>query len=497
MFKLLCSLFLFSLSITVYAQGAPNTKDIEERLDLVIGIDNIQKFDFPPATKVQIGDPSVVTYTLIPNRREIIFSPKKPGSTNVTLRDTVGDPKRIYLITVTETDQSKVVSELKEFLGDIEGLEIGVKANKVYVGGFIVVPNDIGRVTTVLEQYPEVLRLVELSPQTQRIIARRMQNEIQKYQMQNVTVRVVNQVYWLEGVVSSQTQKDQALEIGLAFLPPNIESLAKRTGSVQTVKRNPIENFIAVNAKEAPPKIAKLIKITAQFVELTKNYSKLFGFKWNPFITNGGRIVVGKNQGGVTTNSEGTLTAVIDNLFPKLLTARDAGYARVLQSGVVITKEGVEASINKTSKQNFAVGSGEFARPQQSNTGFKLTISPGPAILPGEKVDLNLNVGVSSAVGSPPTEQGNEIKTNVIVKSKSTAVIGGFVKKSNSTDYDKDPTAGATSQNDSSTPLFRFLRSKSTTNEKSQFAIFVTPEIIESAADGTEEIKRKFRQRRR
>lgn len=489
-------LLLFILfSHNVFAQST--TKDIEKKIDLVIGIDNLQKFDFAPSTKVQVGDASIVNYTLIPKRREIIFSAKKPGSTNVTLRDTVGDPKISFLITVTETDQSKIVAELKEFLGDIEGLDIGVKANKVYVGGNIVVPNDIGRVTIVLQSYPEVINLIELSPQTQRIIARRMQNEVQKYQMKDVTVRVVNGIYWLEGVVSSEGQKGLAFDIARAFIPPNIESLAIRTGSVQTAgKRNLIENFISVNAKEAPPKIPKLIKITAQFVELTKSYSKLFGFKWDPFLTNGGSINIGKNQGGVTTNSSGTLQAVIDNLFPKLLTARDAGYARVLQSGVVVTKEGITASIKKDSTQNFAVGSGEFARPQKSTTGFSLEIKE-PKILPGEKIDMGIGIGVSTAVGSPPTEQGNNISTSIIVKSKSTAVIGGFVKKSDTTEYDKDPESGATANNPNSRQLFRFLRSKSTTNEKTQFAIFITPEIVESAAEGTEDIKRKFRQRRR
>lgn len=493
--KLFILIFLFSVN-TAWGQSGSN-KDIEKRLDLVIGIDNIQKFSFAPSTKVQVGDSSVVSYTLIPNRREIIFSPKKPGSTNVTLRDQVGDPKAIFLITVTETDQSKVVSELKEFLGDIEGLEIGVKANKVFVGGNIVVPNDIGRVTVVLESYPEVLRLIELSPQTQRIIARRMQNEIQKYQMRDVTVRVVNGVYWLEGVVSSEGQKGLAFDIARAFIPPNIESLAIRTGSVQTAgKRNLIENFITVNAKEAPPKIPKLIKFTAQFVELVKNYSKLFGFKWNPFITNGGSINIGKNQGGVTTNSQGTLQAVIDNLFPKLLTARDAGYARVLQSGVIITKENITAKISKNATTNFAVGSGEFARPQQAVARFDVEIAE-PKILPGEKIDMRVGITVGSTVGNPPTEINNTVSTSVIVKSKQTAVIGGIVKKTDTTDYDKDPEAGQTANNPNSRPLFRFLRAKSLTNEKSQFAVFVTPEIVESASQGTEDIKRKFRQRSR
>jgi pilus assembly protein CpaC len=45
------------------------------------------------------------------------------------------------------------------------------------------------------------------------------------------------------------------------------------------------------------------------------------------------------------------------------------------------------------------------------------------------------------------------------------------------------------------TPLFRLLRSKNYSTTKSQYVMFVTPEIIESASVGTEEIRKKFRRR--
>ena len=66
----------------------------------------------------------------------------------------------------------------------------------------------------------------------------------------------------------------------------------------------------------------------------------------------------------------------------------------------------------------------------------------------------------------------------------------------NSTDYDKDPPGGVT-EIENAKPLFTFLRSKSMTSTKSQFVVFITPEIVDSAAEGADEIKRKFRRRRR
>ena len=79
------------------------------------------------------------------------------------------------------------------------------------------------------------------------------------------------------------------------------------------------------------------------------------------------------------------------------------------------------------------------------------------------------------------------------------ALLLSLVLSKNSTDYDRDPPFGRPqfSEADQNVPLFSFLRSKSYISNRSQFVIFVTPELIESASEGTAEIKKKFRQRRR
>ena len=67
------------------------------------------------------------------------------------------------------------------------------------------------------------------------------------------------------------------------------------------------------------------------------------------------------------------------------------------------------------------------------------------------------------------------------------------------TNFDKDPPFGEVQFNEGegNVPLFSFLRSKNFTSSKTQFVVFVTPELIDSASEGTAEIKRKFRQRGR
>jgi pilus assembly protein CpaC len=348
-----------------------------------------------------------------------------------------------------------------------------------------------------LGRYPEVLRLVELSPQTQLIIAKKIQDEIQKSNFKDVTVRVVNGLFWVEGVVNSQGEKDDVARIVEAYLPDQIQNLARREDAVQSTKKPPYLNLLAVNEKKKQEPLPKLFKITAQFVELTKAYDKTFGFSWTPTIgAGGGSIQVGKTaSGGVTTSSQGTLAATISNLFPKLNSAKSAGHARVIQSGVIVVKNETEGSINKTTKIPYAIGTGDNLKSGTAVAGFELTVKP--KMLQEEKIELKIGVSIKATTGdaTAPTELDNSIKTEIVVKSQESAVIGGVVSSKFVTDFDRDPPTEETIENGSA--LFSFLKSKKYSTNRSQFVMFVTPEIIESAATGTSEIERKFRKRSR
>lgn len=477
-------------------------KDATERdLEVAVGIDEIVKINFDFSTKVEIGNEQLLNLVLAPQKREITFKGIKPGRTSVTIRDNVGDVRLRYIVIITASGKSQIVSELRELLGNVEGLEIGIQGGKVFVGGEIVVPSDITRVNTVLETYQEVLRLVQLSPQTQRVIARKMMDELARNNLKDVTVRVVNRVFWLEGVVSSADKKSLAVAIAQAYLPDRIALDPK---GLQTVKRDDIIDFISVNEKKDPQPPPKQVKITSQFVELSKDYSRLFGFKWAPLLTDGGgSISFGQNSaGGVTSTSNDTLAATISNLFPKLNSARSAGYARVVQSGMVVTKDQQTANINKKTDIPYAIGTGDFTRAASASVGFSMEVTP--KILEQEKVemgigiDVNLTANVSTAAG--PSTTNNKIKTTVVIKSKESAAIGGVVQNQSTTQYDKDDPSPTAAPTDGSAPpqaLFRILRSKNHQISRSQYVMFLTPEIIESAAAGTEEIRKKFRRRTR
>ncbi|HXH73382.1 MAG TPA: hypothetical protein VNJ08_00340 [Bacteriovoracaceae bacterium] len=494
--------FLFSLLIVFnpLARGQePAHALVEKDLELAMGIDVIEKLDFDYSTKIMIGNEQQVKLVLIPQRREIVFKGLKPGPpTTVTIRDNLGDPRVRYKVLVTATGKSNIVSQLRELIGDVEGLEIGIKGEKVFVGGEIIVPDDIGRVSKVLASYQEVLTLIELSPQTQRVIAKKMSDELARNNLKDVTVRVVNKTFWLEGVVSSKDKKELAIIIAKAYLPPKIHSLSSGDNRFATPgDASDIIDFIAINEKKDPQPAPKMVKLSAQFVELAKSYNKVFAFKWAPLMgEDGSSIAFGQtSDGNITSKSSGTLSATISNLFPKLNSAKNAGYVRVIQSGMVITRDTKPGQIEKKTTIPFAVGSGEFTKASTADVLFKIDITP--KILEQEKVEMAVNISVSLQVGSgnTPITTNNSISTNIVIKSKESAAIGGIVQNQSATEYDNEPASTATAGGAPTSPLFRLYRSKSYVTNKSQYVVFVTPEIIESASVGTEEIRKKFRRR--
>lgn len=486
-----------TLAQTSAVSSSPNPV-VEKELEVAMGIDAIEKVDFDYSTKMSIGSEALLKLILVPQKREIIFKGLKPGRTTVTVRDTLGDVRLRYTVVITATGKSNVVAELRELIGDVEGLDIGIRGGKVIVSGDIVVPDDIGRVSKVLASYPEVLSLIELSPQTQRIISRKMSDELARNNLKDVSVRVVNKTYWLEGVVSSQGKKDLAMSIAKAYLPPKIASLSTGDQRFSTAEQPEIIDFIAINEKKEPQPAPKMVKITSQFVELAKSYGKVFAFKWAPLMgEDASQIQFGQTaSGNVTSTSSGTLSATISNLFPKLNAAKSAGYARIIQSGMVITRDTKEATITKSTETPFAVGTGEFTKAASATVGLNMKVAP--RILEQEKIELAVNMSVNIQAGSDATiVTSNSISTNLVIKSKESAAIGGVVQNQSNTDYDKSDPApqSAEAGGQAATPLFRLLRSKNYTTTKSQYVIFLTPEIIESASVGTEEIRKKFRRR--
>ena len=465
------------------------------------------EFDVANANAISVGNPKFVATTLVKigDRRQLIFKPLASGETNVTLRDANGDIRLIFQVRVAPSDLLRVASELRELLRDVEGLDIHVVGSRVVVDGEVITPADYGRVVAVLSDdafKTNVLSLFQLSNKALVAIARRIQDDIHNFGANNVSTRVVNGVIFLEGTVDNFDQAKRARDLADTYLPPArpntyLENNPKEAQFV--TKRAPILSFIVINPPP-PKKQEKLVRVTFHFVDLAKDYNTLFGFQWQPGFTADPTVQVGAGSTGGVAAGGTSFTGTLSSLFPKLQSAQQAGYARVLRTGTVIVRSGLPAQITDTTSFPFS----QLGTNGQVNAGsqdIKVDFGVTPSILgQSEDISLDLKMNIMSLVGRAPagdtrgTADANHVETKIYVKSNESAAVGGMSFNDVGTDFNKDaPFASASAGGANSDPLFSLLHSKSYRKKKSQFVIFITPQIIENASEGTDDLKKNFR----
>ena len=479
----------------------------KRNLLLTTGEDKAVDLDFEAnagANGISYGNPQLVTTTLvkIDQKRQLIFKPLKAGETTVTVRDNDGTLRLIFKVRITGSNLLRVAGELRSLLRDIEGIEIRIVGPKIVVEGEVVVPADYGRMLTVIQDknYSDlIINLSNLSPIAMQVLARKIKDDISAF-APNVTTRVVNGMIFLEGNTNSMDEAKRAASVASLYLPDlRPGSALERDPAVQRLApRSLIVNFIVINPSP-PRKQDKLVRVTAHFVELSKDYNKIFAFKWEPGFTSDPQISVGQNPTGATSSSgAATFSATLSSLLPKLQTSQSAGYARVLNTGTIVVRSGQPAKLTDQTQYVYTQA-GANGLPVSASAQVGLAIAVTPTIV-GQTEDIQMDleldqtdlVGKAPTSGSPPVTDSHKVTTKLYVRSNESAAVAGLDLSNVGTNYNKDdPSSGSFGAG--TDPLFNLLRSKSFEKQKSQFVIFVTPQIVDNASEGTEDLRKNFR----
>jgi pilus assembly protein CpaC len=494
---------------------AEDTAD-RRHLLLTAGEDRAVDLDFDvniTSNGISIGNPALLATTLVKigDKRQIVFKPLKAGETTVTVRDADGLLRLVFMVRVTGSNLVRVESEIKELLRDIEGLDIRIVGPKVVLEGEVLVPADYGRIYEVINDPAYkgyVLNLTTLSPLGLVTIARKIQDDIQTF-AKSVTTRVVNGVIFLEGNVDSIDFARKAAEIAGIYLPdatPRNFLDDDQSTHRSTLPRQLIRNFIVVNPPP-PKKQEKLVRVMVHFVELRKDYDKQFGFQWEPGFTANPSVTVGAGSAGGTTANGASFSAVLSSLIPTLNSLETAGFARVLRTGNVVVRSGQAAQLEEISSipiqaVQSSTGSAVVQAPAPAQVGLSIGVTP---VILGQSDDIRLEIKCnqqdldSTISASGPVTTSHKVETQVYLKSAESAAIAGVNASDIETGYNQAPNPGQFSTSSSSgstattSPLFTLVHSKTFNKTKTQFVIFVTPQILDSASEGTEDLKKNFR----
>jgi pilus assembly protein CpaC len=483
--------YLFTLLVSL-SMWMPNShaadKAPKKFINLTAGLTYDEKIVFVPEDPVFKGDFKKVTkLSLSAETKTLRFEPMAEGIGTLTVMDGRGRVIYEYVITVKKSRLENVAREIKSLLGEIEGIVIKVINNKVVVDGEILLPRDMNRIMSVVSQYGEqASAIVTLSPIAQKKIAEIIEKDINNPE---ITCRAVNGKFILEGMANSKEEKDRAEVIALTYVPDYVVGAAEKTGDLKTQKAKPVINLVDIKAPgEAPPK--KTIQLIVHYVELNKDYSRLFRFQFTPDIADGGNLQFqtgSRAPGGVISSITGT----ISNLLPKLNWAKEHGHARVLQSTSILVQEGQTGKIQSLTKIPYTtIGPQGQEQTNFADAGIISDITPTIPNANSDAINLSINFKLSALVGmtsAGPQISDNSLQTAVAVRSTQSAAIGGLVSNVSGTNYNKLP------KNVGSNPLISLYSSKDFQKKQSQFVVFVTPVIKNSASAGSEKIKAKFR----
>ncbi len=135
--------------------------------------------------------------------------------------------------------------------------------------------------------------------------------------------------------------------------------------------------------------------------------------------------------------------------------------------------------------QNAVTGSQTlFNSVNRQDVGIKLSLTP--QIASDDNVRLDVNQEISDVIASTsanaagPTTSKRSASTTVVVKDRQTMVIGGLIRDNVTSSESKVPFLG-------DIPLLGWLfKTKTTTIDKANLMIFITPYIIKSEGEGTD-----------
>jgi len=440
--------------------------------DQVVVVNAQTAVDVPYAYgDVSVGSSEIIRVVPLRESRQILLAGRRSGSSNVIVYDQRGARKDEFEVVVIPANLSRVMQTVQDLLQDVEGLSFRIVDDRVYIQGEVSLDEDLQRVHALAAREPLVEAMVTLSPVSRRLLADLIEKEIG---VPGVGVRLVSDEILIEGVVHS-------------------EAAAKRAEAIARAYYEQVVNVLEVRPSERVPGRTDTVVVIVHFVELTKSLVDSWGLQWSPLASENG-VEFWFESPYASTSGFGDLTGyaqtTLHALLPRLSRARTSGYARVLENPSVAVKSGDTATIFSGARVPFAVqGPNGQITVQYEQVGVRLDVTP---FAQGDDVDLDLKIEVSSLGEIAPSGyqliDTSNIRTSGYCRAGESIVIGGLQRLSDRIEYNRVPEVGE----EDVAPLFTLYKSKDYKKSKSQFLVFITPQVYESSSEANSELQDKF-----
>ncbi len=441
-----------------------------------LGVGTQKVLTVPGIQRVAVGDPAIADVRTIGNNQLLIIGSAE-GKTTLLVWKTSG--QRIsYLISVRKQDPNEIISEIKKLLGDVEGVNVRMVGDRIYLDGQAYTQADADRIEQVVGLYTNVKSFVKIAPNAKKLVAQNLNAAFQKAGLKNVQANVVGSTIFLEGSVESQQDLQKA------------ELITKAIGEK-------VENLLVVGIK-------RMILSEVQFVEIRRQSTDRFGIKYPLDISGNAQVRVNITKDLFPgTFGQGAMAATgLGNAQLNVGFQMNDGYGRLLAQPKLVCASGEQAE--------FLAG-GEVPIPLITNNSFAVEFKPYGVILKlrptadrngniqteitAEVSEVDLSVAVTLGGGaSIPGFRVRKVKTNVTVRHGETIVLSGVFAHDEQKSVSKVPGLGHI-------PIIgELFKNRAFDSNKRELVVFVTPRIVNPDSDKIrsiiDDVKSRYKQAR-
>jgi len=426
----------------------------EDSDTLNLGIGTQKVLTVPGLSRIAVGDPSVADVKTVGNNQVLVVGAGE-GKTTLLIWQS-GGRRKSYAVSVKKQDPNETINEIRNLLGNTEGITVRLLGDRIYLDGRAYSAQDAERLQKILSLYPGVQSLVKVTPNAKELIAQNLNEAFQKYGLPNVQANVVGSSVFLEGTVESPQDLQKA------------ELIVRAIGEK-------VESLISVG-------IRRMILSEVQFVEVRRSAKDRFGLKYPTDITGTADFSATVSKGlfgsGPTQGTAGGEVKASSD-FSAGFQSND-GYARVLAQPRLVCASGEQAE--------FLAG-GELPIPLITNNQFTVLYKPYGVILKlrptadrngnieteieAETSEVDTSVAVSvGGSASVPGFRTRKVKTNVTVQHGETIVLSGVFSADEQKFVSKLPGIG-------SIPIIgELFKNRGFDSSKRELLIFVQPKVV-------------------
>lgn len=448
----------------------------DEGGSISLGVGMTKVLTVPGLLRVAVGEPTIADVKTLGNNQLLILGASE-GKTSLLAWKT-NNQRVSYIISVRKQDPNEAISEIKKLLGEIEGVNVRMVGDRIYLDGQAYTQTDADRIDQVVGLYPNVKSFVKIAPNAKKLVAQNLNAAFQKAGLKNVQANVVGSTIFLEGSVESQQDLQKS------------ELITKAIGEK-------VENLLVVGIK-------RMILSEVQFVEIRRQSKDRYGIKYPTDISGTAAATVSISRelfpGNFAQGDMGS-TGIVRSDFAIGFQAND-GYGRLLAQPKLVCASGEKAE--------FLAG-GEIPIPLITNNSFAVEFKQYGVILKirptadrngniqteieaeVSEVDQQAAVSIGGGAGIPGFRT-RKVKTNVTVRHGETITLSGVFSHDEQKSVSKLPGLGHI-------PIIgELFKNRAFDSSKRELVIFVTPRIVNPDSDKIraiiDDVKSRYKQAR-